>query len=821
MKSKTYQPDIDITRELKKGVSHHQSGNLEEAERHYYRILAADSHHADALHLIGLVAHQRKDHQRAVEFIRKAIDNNRGCSFYYNNLGAALKEAGNLNDAVISYQQAIQLQPNYPEAAYNLGSIYMIMGNAAEAVQWYEKAIRIKPDYVDALSNLSAAYNKLNRYDNAIWCCEKVLSLNPDNAVALNNLGNAMMAKRAPEQAIIYFQRSIAADPNNPEARGNLGNAYYDLGDQMKALDSYRQALALNPAYAEAFNNMGIVLREMGRLEEAVRCYRQSMQLKPKDAEAYHNLGNILKDQGQLDQAITMYRRAIEYNAASIDSHVNLGIALEEKGDYGEAIHCYLNALQIDSDNAKAHSHLAHQLQNLCAWQQIEPINEKLDGFTAQALKEGRKPDEMPFLNLARHADPCLNFKVAEAWSKSISRQFSYFPKFYPKHNTTRCVEERKDLPVTIGYLSNNFKNHPTAHLVQGMFQLHDRKRFTVHCYSYGKDDSSAYREKIKSTCDRFVDISTHSHIAAAQQIYDEKVDILVDLVGYMKANRLSIPAMRPSPIQVRWLGSAGTTGADFFDYLITDKIVSPAEHASFYSEALVYMPDCYQINDNTQPAAEYGITREAVGLPENGIVFCSLSSRYKYDPILFRTWMRILKQVKGSFLWLLGGNADAEHNLRKFAQSSGVEENRLIFAQKIPRDEHLQRLQLADIALDTRVVNGAITTSEALWAGVPLITLQGTHFASRMSSSILTAARIPDLITHDLEQYESLAIRLALQTDALNKIRRQLQTNRLILPLFDTSRFVRNLEKAFLKMIDFYHSGKIPRQICVDDLSD
>ncbi len=805
---------IDIVSQLKTAIAHHQSGNLERAERHYRQILSDDPHHPDTLHLLGLVAHQRGNHEHAIALFERAIRANGHCAFYHNNLGAALKATGKYNEAIASYKKAIQLQPGYAEAVYNLGCLLLVMGRVSEAIEWYEKAIHIRPDYGDALCNLSAAYITLKRPDEAIDLCKQALSLNSNNAVALNNLGNAMMAKKRPQQAIGWYRKSIIAKGNNPEAHSNLGNALHDVGEQEQALASYRRALALNPKYGEAYTNMGIVLRGLGRLSEAADCYRKAIQLRPKDAEAYRNLGNIYNDLGLLNHAVTMYRRAIGCDAAANHTHVNLGIALEALGKTEAAIRSYSNALEIDANDAKAYSHLIHQLLDLCAWHQIDPLNEQLDRLTARALRNGEKPDEMPFLNLTRHADPSLNGEVARAWSNEIKRQFAGIHPFYPAGERKPSAKQKDARKIVIGYLSNNFKNHPTAHLVQGMFKHHDRTRFTVHCYSYGEDDKSSYRQNIMAASDRFVDLRTMSHVESARRIFNDGVDILVDLVGYMKDHRLGIPAMRPAPIQVRWLGMAGTTGADFFDYLIADAVVSPPQHACFYSEALVYMPDCYQINDNTQPLVDGDITRDRAGLPEKGVVFCSFSSRYKFDPVMFRLWMRILKQVDGSVLWMLGGPARAEENLKAFARSCGVRAHRLVFAKKISREAHLQRLTLADLALDTRLVNGALTTSEALWAGVPLITLQGAHFASRMSSSILSAAGLPELITHSLDEYEALAIRMASNPEQLLTMRYQLETNRLQMPLFNTRQFVRHLESAYLKMVDLYVAGEKPKPI-------
>jgi protein O-GlcNAc transferase len=796
----------------------HQSGNLVQAEKCYQKILAQHPHHPDALHLLGVIAHQNGNSDTAVYLIKQAIRYNPHNPFYYNNLGAALREAGEQKEALTNYQKALQLKPDYAEAAYNIGSVFLISGNISAAIFWYQKAVRIKPDYVDAYSNMAAGYNKQNRPDDALICCQKALELNPICAEALNNMGNAFLAQGKQNEAIACFRKSIAIDPANPEAYSNMGNAFHDIGSSEEAIASYQNALQLNPAYGEAHNNMGIVFRERGKLNEAMFCYQKAMQLIPEDPEAYHNMGNVFKDQGKLDEAIGMYHRSIERNPQLTDSYVNLGTALEEQGRSDQAINCYLNALNITPDYPKAYSHLVHQLQHRCTWQKLEAFTAKLDELTKQALDDGKKPDEMPFLNLTRHSDPSLNCKVAKAWSDEISGRMSGISQFYPVGNGAVRIKELKKNKITVGYLSNNFKNHPTAHLIQGMFPHHNRNDFDVFCYSYGEDDNSSYRKKIKTECDRFVDLRTLSHADAAGRIHDDHVDILVDLVGYMKANRLCIPALRPAPVQVRWLGMAGTTGADFFDYIITDAIVTPEEHAPFYSESLVHMPHCYQINDNSQAIPNKDLKKTEVGLPEDSFIFCSFSSRYKYDPVMFNTWMKILKKVPGSVLWMLGGSKTAEKNLKQAAESRGVSCNRLVFAKKIHRDDHLARLRLADLALDTRIVNGAITTSDALWSGVPVITLQGRHFASRMSSSILSAAGLPELVTYSLDDLEALALRLAGESDELHVIRQRLVQNRLTIPLFDTPRFVCNLEFAFIKMWEIYHSGDNPRPIRVTD---
>ena len=306
------------------------------------------------------------------------------------------------------------------------------------------------------------------------------------------------------------------------------------------------------------------------------------------------------------------------------------------------------------------------------------------------------------------------------------------------------------------------------------------------------------------------------SHIKSAEKIFEDKVDILVDLAGHTEGNRMEICSFRPAPLQVRYLGMPGTTGADYFDYVITDPIVIPEEQAPFYSEKFIYLPHSYQINSARPGFSDYRFTRKILGLPENDFVFCSFNTNYKLDPVMFDVWMSILKRVPGSVLWLLKGKEIVERNLRQAAETKYVDPNRLVFADKLPKNEHLARLRFADLALDTRIVNGAATTSDALWAGVPVLTLRGSHFASRMSSSIISAVGLQELITCSLEIYETLAVHLAQNPTKLRTIKTILAKNRLTGPLFDPPRFVANLESAYKKMWELFLSEEKPRQISV-----
>jgi protein O-GlcNAc transferase len=699
------------------------------------------------------------------------------------------------------------------DKALNLVVEYYQKGDIKQAEVICKKILKKKPNNVDALHFLGITYSQRGDHNLAIKYIKKALQIDPNLADAYNNLGNIFQEIKKLDEAISCYKKAIQLNPNLAKTYYNLGIALQDKGNIEEAITSYKKAVQLNLNIFGLYNNLGLALQNKRQLDEAIQYYQKALQINPSFVEAYNNIGNSLKEKGQLDEAIDNYQRALHFDPNCADAYYNLGIALQEKGQLNEAITCYQKALQLKPDFAVAYSNLFHQFQRTCTWQGLEVMTAKLDGLTKKALDTGTKPAESPFISITRHADLSINLAIAKLWSRDIARVMSNL-KIHFSFDGRRAGKTK----IVIGYLSNDFRNHATAHLMLSLFGLHHRDEFEIFCYSYGKDDGSYYRTKIQHDCDKFVDISNLSYDAAAKLIYEDQVDILVDLKGYTGDNRLEICALRPAPIQVTYLGFPGTTGADFIDYVITDKIVTPLEHVPYYSEKFVYLPHCYQVNDYTQPISNKEWEKENFGLPESCFVFCCFNHPYKIDPVMFDVWMRILQQVPEGVLWLFLGNNIAEENLIREAEARGIKSERLIFIGMLPKDEHLGRFKFADLSLDTRIVNGHTTTSDALWAGVPVITLQGSHFASRVSSSILFAIGLPELIAYSLEEYEALAVRLAQNPFELQEIRQRIAQNRLVAPLFDTPRFVRNLETAYKEMWKIFFAGKAPRQIEVQE---
>lgn len=794
-------------KDLEKAFVAHKSGNIELAYKLCKMVLKRKPQEADALHLMGVVVHQMGMTEKAFDYISQAISIKKENPIYYNSLGIVLKEVGRYGQSIKCYEKSIHLSHNYADPYYNLGTVYHALKNLEEAIGNYRNAIRINPSFAEACNNLGAALNEIGNFSEARESCLKAIRLKPDYPEAFNNLGNAQKELGEIEQAIRSYRSVIKISGECAETLGNLGNALCEAGNYDDALETYNRAIAIQPSNGKLYNNLGTLLRTQGKLDDAVACFEKSIRFMPRDVEAYHNLGNVYYDRSNYKSAIACYRKALTVDPHSVKSMINMSICFQENGDSNMAVDLFEQVLVLDPENEKACCHLVHEMYQRCQWDLLEPLNRKIDRFTYKRLKKGQRPEEMPFLNLIRCSDPSINYKVTQKWSDLLVPAH-----LEPRDNPREVQYEKSTKKLTIGYLSNNFKNHPTAQLTWKIFGLHDRKQFNVNVYSYGEDDSSEHRKRIKSDCDKFTDIKLLGHWDAANCIYHDQVDILIDLVGYMRNHRLEIASLRPAPIQVRWLGMAGTTGVGFFDYLITDRIVTPSEEAHYYSEKFIYMPDTYQVNSGLFNESTTRFHRQDANLPEDGFVYCSFCSSYKIEPNVFDIWMNILKAVPKSVLWLLKSNDTVVSNLRKEAENRDVDPSRIIFAEKMPKENHLERLKMADLALDTLSVNGAATTSDALWAEVPVVTMKGTHFASRMSASILDAIGMEDLVCESQDGYEKKAIELGKNPLKSKMLKDRLRINLVEKPLFDAPRFVTHLESAYLKIWERYQAGKKPR---------
>ena len=737
----------------------HRAGRFVEAETLYRRILAIQPDHFDSLHLLGVCYHQRGEHAQALRQIDAALKLNPDSASAHSNHGATLRELKRLDEALACYEKALALKPDHAEALYNRGNALRDLHRFVEAVASYDRALVLSPDHADALYNRARALAKLVRYEEAVASYEQALARKSDHAEAFNNRGIALAELKRFDEALASFSDALALKPDYIDALNNRGNVLREFRRFNEALASFDQALTRKPDYSDAFNNRGIALAELKQFDAAVASFNRAIALKLDYAEAYHNRGNALRDLQQHETALQSYDRAIAL-----------------KPDFA-----FLYGMRL------------HTKMHLCDWRDVDAE------FTQLAARiERSQKTSPPFPVLAVTGSLPLQRKAAEIWVQEkclLSYALPKLPK-YPKHDKIR-----------VGYYSADYHNHATAYLMAELFERHDRAKFELIAFSYGPDSKDEMRQRLVAAFDQFIDVRAQSDKEVAQLARKLGVDIAVDLKGFTTDGRAGIFAERTAPIQVNYLGYPGTMGAEYIDYLIADKTLIPEESQPHYSEKIVYLPNSYQVNDAKRRISDKAFTRAELGLPSSGFVFCCFNNNYKITPGTFDGWMRILKRVEGSVLWLLEDSATAADNLRKEAVQRAVGAERLVFAKRMPLPEHLARHRVADLFLDTLPCNAHTTASDALWAGLPVLTCMGEAFASRVAASLLNAIDLPELITHTQEEYEALAVELATNPQRLAQIKQKLAQNRLTTPLFDTPLFTKHIEAAYTAMYERYHT--------------
>jgi predicted O-linked N-acetylglucosamine transferase (SPINDLY family) len=884
----------------------HQAGHLSEAEEMYRQILGTQPNHCDALHLLGVIHHQRGDHAEAVRYIDAALKINPKLASAYNNRGNALaelmrfdealasydratalkpdyveafinrgialdqlkrfeeaaasydlaillkprdarifynrgnslKELKRFNEAVASYDQAIALKADYAGAFYNRGNALLGLRRFGEAMANYDQAIALEPNHVHAYHNRGIALEQLTRFEEAVASYDHAIAHDPGSAEAFNNRGNALTALKQFEAAVASYDHAIALKPDCAETFSNRSNARRELKRFEEALADCDRAIALAPDHIGAWINRGIVLGELKRFDEALASYNQAITLDPNHPGAFYNRSNALRELRQFDEALTACNQAIALKPDYAGAFNNRGIVHAELGRYDEALASYNQVIALKPDYADAFNNRGNALQELkrfdeafasynqaillapdhkfafggladcamklCDWSRWRQLSDELRRHVSE-----RKSCISPFVLLGYNDDAALHLSCAQDY---VLDHFNPIPQ----HLASRAIW-RND-KIRVAYLSSDFRRHAVAYLVAELFERHDRSRFEVIGVSFGPDDGSDMRSRLATAFDRFIDVRMQGDQAVARLINDLQVDIAVDLNGHTQHGRLGVLAFRPAPIQVSYLGFPGTTGTDFIDYIIADAIVLPFDQQPHYTEHIVHLPDCYQVNDRKRMIAPHTPTRKEFALPAEGIVFCCFNNTWKITPTVFGVWMRLLRHVTGSVLWLGGDNQHAEENLRKEAAAREVHPDRLIFARPLPHhSDHLARLRLADLFLDTLPYNAHTTASDALWTGLPVLTCRGKSFAGRVAASLLTAVGLPELVTDSLEEYEALALRLATDWSLRSAVRERLQKNRLQCSLFDTGRFCRHIESAYATMWELWQRGEKPQNFTVD----
>jgi protein O-GlcNAc transferase len=675
-------------------------------------------------------------------------------------------------------------------------------GQLADAERLYRQVLNARPDHVEGKHLFGILRSQQGRHREALDLISAALKRITDHAPALYNRGNIYAQLKLYPEAVADYDRALAISPDYLDAWQNRGNSLLKLNRFEDALTSFQRALAINRNHAQALDGRGTALMGLRQFEAALASHDQALAVWPNDAGALSNRGNALKALRRYDEALQSYDRALTLRPDFVDALNNRGFVLKEFKRFDAALANFERALAIDGESADGFIGAADAALALCDWPRTHRIAAELHHRFDAGI-----PSVSPFTLLGYSDDAALHRRCAAAFiaDKTGGPRAALW-------DGRRWTHEK----LRVAYLSADFHNHATAFLMVELFERHDRERFEVHGVSFGPDDGSAMRRRLVQAFDRFHDVRASSDPEVARLLNGLEIDIAVDLKGYTQDSRPEILSYRPAPIQVSYLGYPGTMGADFIDYILADPIVLPLDRQPVYAEKIVQLPDCYQVNDRQRVIAATTPTRRAAGLPDQGFVFCCFNKNYKITAPMFDVWMRLLQSVPGSVLWLLRENAGAEANLRGAARAGGIDPTRLVFAGRLTVGEHLARHRLADLFLDTLPYNAHTTASDALWAGLPVLTCQGDAFAARVASSLLAAVGLPELVTTNIVAYEALALSLAQDTARLGAIRAKLARHRDTHPLFDTDRFRRHVEAAYFRMWETWLRGDAPQAFAV-----
>ena len=717
------------------------------------------------------------------------------------NEAIPLHRSGALDQAERRYLAALAIDPRQFEALHLLGVVRLQQGNLEQAISLMGDALQVRPDSFDALRDLGAALSFAHRNEEAFDCLGKALALRPNDAELLNQRGEMALALNWVEIASADFERALVLAPEFADALFNLGNVQATEQRFEEALASYEGVLKLDSTRWEALNNRGNVLLALGRPDEALGSYGAALAAKPDEATPLFNRGKVLFDLQRLQDALVDFEAAIARQPDYVEALHARGSVLRMLKRHADAAQSFAEVLRLNGDFPNALGDAIHARMQLCDWTGY-------DG-AVRSLEEGAlngRLRSVPFVVLVHSGDPAAQLACARTYARA-----NYAVKPLP----ARRRPVRRDR-IRLAYVSSKFHEHAGAHLIAELLERHDRQRFAVVGVSIGPDDSGAMRKRLIRGVDEFIDVRPLTDAGVANLLRYREIDIAIDLSGYVEYARPGILAFRPAPIQVSFLGYPGTTGADFIDYLIADSVVVPANHDRYFSERVVRLPGSYQVNDSKRRIGERTPTRAEVGLPDDGFVFCSFNNVSKITPTVFDVWMRVLGNRDGSVLWLLDGGAEAERNLRREAEARGVDPRRLVFAPRLPLAEHLARHRLADLGIDTLPYNAHVTASDALWAGLPLLTCSGRTFASRVAASLLHALNLPELVTESLAEYEARAVAFARSPALLQSIREKLARQRSKGLLFDTEQYRRHIETAYETMWEMHLRGEEPRPFTV-----
>lgn len=818
---------------LDRALAFHDQGKLVNAKRLYRRVIEMNPNNIQALHFLGVAEAAAGNIDRARSLIDRSLQSNPVNVNFVENYAMVLHRAREFDAVIELCDRFTAIAPGNMTLLQARAAALLAQNRSTEAIAQLQQLLSLHPNHVAAHAMLGSALAMTRQFDAALACFDRALALNPNLAEAQLDKGTIHFNNRRYQEALAAYDQALALRPGYAEAC--LGRCYtlIQLGCYPEALTSADQALSFRPNFAEAWVGRGNALLDLDRLHEAAAAYTnalaaqsnlaggwcghgnvlvrmgrhaeaqvafdRALAIDPNFAEAWLGRGRLLLALGRPDEALTSLDRVVATNPTLASAWLARGEAAYLTKNYAGALANWAKSLELDPGQTDIEAACLRVRMHQCDWTGFETASAR----TVAAVRSGSIVS--PFMFVAVPSTAAEQLQCATRWverNKLANRE--------PVWRGERYAHDR----IRIGYLSADFHQHPTSQLMAGVLEHHDRTRFEVSAISVGPNDGSGMRRRIEAAFEHFIEAGAEGERRVAEMIREKEIDILVDLKGYTQGARTGVFAMRPAPVQVNYLGFPGTIGASFIDYIIADRHIIPQDHYGHYAEKVVWLPDSYQANDDRRAMPERPALRSEYGLPEEAFVFCCFNDNYKITPEMFASWMRIMKAVDNSVLWLFEENPVAADNFRREASASGVSARRLIFARRLPNTEHLARQRCADLFLDTLPYNAHTTASDALWVGLPVLSLLGETFAGRVGASVLNAIGLPELVVTSLAQYEELAIKLATERTRLEALRTKLAHNRSTTALFDTARFTRALEAAYAATIERHRFGLAPDHI-------
>ena len=814
----------NIQGQFTQAFSLHQKGKLESAHKIYLNILRSDPHHFDSLHLVGMIENQIGNNKNAIKYIERAILINQKIDFVFNNLGEVYLSINDFENALVNFEKCIVINNKFEKAYFNKAEVFRKLNQYKKSLLSYDKCIHLNQNNINAYLNKGVALFQIKEFENAISCFEKVILIEPFSYNAIINKGQCYIEIKDYKNAIVTYDE--LTDKFKKQFVGYLEKSkiFLKIDDYKNALKNIDIVIDLKHVTFEVYYIKARILTKLKLYEDAIRFFDKVISLKSDHYKAINDRGNLYFLKKDYDQAINNYKIALTIKSEFSLPYFNLGKTYLSKNNLNYALKYFKLAIKYKADHGESYNYIGIVLRELKKYSDsyiyftkalsLEPENDTILSnlfFIKMILNNWKFKLKDKNYSIS---DTIMSERINIPFVSIVALDNPYLQKIIAKNYVNKNFEVSKNLnnkiavpnnnKIKVGYFSSDFTSHPVSDLAVELFESHDRSKFEIFAFSLkSRNETDLMKKRLNLAFDKFFEIEDLKTIDIVKLSRSNKIDIAVDLNGHTKYARTDIFLNRAAPIQVNFLGYPGTMGVDCYDYIIADKIVIPLRNKDFYSEKIVYMPVSYQVNPSLREISNKIFTREELGLPKKGVIFSCFNNNYKILPSTFKIWMKILKEVKNSVIWLQVTNEVSKYNFFKEAEKFGIDKKRIIFTKFLnDKREHLARIRLADLFLDTFPYNAQATASDAIWSGLPVLTCMGKSFSSRVAASLLNAIGLDELITNNHEKYMEVAIKLGNNPKQLKRIKSKIRHNIKYTSLFDSKVFTKNIEKAYQKMI-------------------